>query len=313
MDLSFTPEERAFREEARAWIREAMPPHLRAKADVDAHFSPEETMEWHRILYEKGWVAPHWPKEVGGGELDPARRFILSEELELSGAPQLSPFGLAMVGPLLIQFGSEAQKKRYLPKILSGEEKWCQGYSEPNAGSDLASLRLSAEDKGDHFLLNGQKTWTTYAQYADWIFLLARTDPKAKKQDGISFFLVDMKTPGVNPRPMLTTAGLLSFCDTFLDAVRVPKENLVGPLNGGWTVAKSLLGHERTHVVAVSAALRALKRVKRFLAGGRLRGAAGERDAAAPVAHGRADAGKKRAPGGGDGAVAARRHVGARE
>ena len=264
MDLSFTPEERAFREEVRGWIREAMPPHLRAKADVDAHFEPEETMEWHRILYEKGWVAPHWPKEVGGGELDPARRFILSEELELSGAPQLSPFGLAMVGPLLIQFGSDAQKKRFLPKILSGEEKWCQGYSEPNAGSDLASLRLSAEDQGDHFLLNGQKTWTTYAQYADWIFLLARTDPKAKKQAGISFFLCDMRTPGVRVRPTLTIGGTMAFCDTFFENVKVPKENLVGGLNGGWTMAKALLGHERTLVAAVGSSQRALAKLKRI-------------------------------------------------
>src|SRR3954468_1080846 len=159
MDLSFTAEERAFREEVRAFIRTAMPPHLEAKAAVDAHFEMDETMEWHKVLFQKGWVAPHWPKEVGGPGLDVTRRFILTEELELAGAPQLSPFGLAMVGPLLIQFGNDAQKKRYLPKILSGEEKWCQGYSEPNAGSDLASLRLAAEDDGaGHFILNGQKT-----------------------------------------------------------------------------------------------------------------------------------------------------------
>lgn len=264
MDLSFTPEERAFREEVRAFIASAMPPHLRAKADVDGHFEIEEIMEWHRILYQKGWVAPHWPKEFGGPGLDVTKRFILVEELELSGAPQLLPFGLSMVGPLIMQFGNDAQKQRYLPKILSGDEKWCQGYSEPNAGSDLASLKLRADDAGDHFVLNGQKTWTTYAQYADWIFLLARTDSGGKKQSGISFLLCDMKTEGVRARPTLTIGGTHAFCDTFFDNVKVPKENLVGPLNGGWTLAKALLGHERTLVAAVGSSARTLLRAKRI-------------------------------------------------
>ncbi len=265
MDLSFTPEELAFREEVRAWLREAMPPRIRAKAEVDGHFEVDEIMEWHRVLYEKGWVAPNWPKEHGGPGLDVARRFILTEELELAGAPQLLPFGLSMVGPLIIQFGDDAQKARYLPKILSGEERWCQGYSEPNAGSDLASLRLRAEDDGaGHFVLNGQKTWTTYAQYADWIFVLARTDPDAKKQAGISFLLVDMKSEGLRVRPTLTIGGTHAFCDTFFENVKVPKENLVGPLHGGWTLAKALLGHERTLVAAVGASTRALMRAKRI-------------------------------------------------
>jgi alkylation response protein AidB-like acyl-CoA dehydrogenase len=193
MDMSFSPEENAFREEVRTWIRSAMPPHIRAKAEVDVSFESKEIMEWHKILAKKGWIAPNWPKEYGGTGWDVARRFIFTEEYELSGAPQLSPFGLVMVGPLIMQFGNEKQKQRFLPKIASGEEVWCQGYSEPNAGSDLASLQLRAEDKGDHFVLNGQKTWTTYAQYADWIFVLARTDPKVKKQSGISFILCDMK------------------------------------------------------------------------------------------------------------------------
>ena len=267
MDLSFTADELGFRDEVRSWIRAAMPAHLKTKADVDAHFEMDETMEWQKILFQKGWVAPHWPKEVGGPGLDVTRRFILTEELELAGAPQLSPFGLAMVGPLLIQFGNDAQKKRYLPKILSGEEKWCQGYSEPNAGSDLASLRLSAEDDGaGHFILNGQKTWTTYAQYADWIFVLARTNPGGKKQGGISFLLVDMKSPGIKVRPTLTIGGTMAFCDTFFENVKVPKENLVGDLNGGWTMAKALLGHERTLVAAVGSSSRTLARVKRIAA-----------------------------------------------
>lgn len=267
MELSFTPEQLAFRDEVRAWIAQALPPDLRAKADIDAHFESAETQRWHKILYEKGWVAPHWPKEHGGPGLDVTRRFILTEELELSGAPTLSPFGLVMVGPLLVQFGSDEQKKRYLPKILSGEELWCQGYSEPNAGSDLASLQLSADDDGKgNFVLNGQKTWTTYAQYADWMFCLARTDKTAKKQAGISFLLVDMKTPGVTVKPMLTTGGTPAFCETFLENAVVPKANLVGPLNQGWGIAKSLLGHERTLIGAVGMSRRALRRVKRIAA-----------------------------------------------
>jgi alkylation response protein AidB-like acyl-CoA dehydrogenase len=267
MNLSFTEEQEAFREEVRSWVQSSMPPHIRAKAEVDAHFEMSDIMEWHQILHRKGWVAPSWPVEHGGPGFDASRRFILTEELELAGTPHLSPFGLVMVGPLLMQFGTEEQKTRYLPKILSGEEKWCQGYSEPGAGSDLASLRTSAADNGaGHFVVNGQKTWTTYAQYADWIFCLVRTDPSVKKQAGISFLLVDMKTPGLEVRPMLTTGHTLAFCDTFFDNVRVPKENLVGPLNGGWTLAKALLGHERTLIAAVGVTQRAIKRVKRIAA-----------------------------------------------
>ncbi len=266
MDLSFSPEERAFRDEVRAFIRDGMPPRLRAIAEVDGHFEMPDIMEWHKILFRKGWVAPGWPVEHGGPGLDATRRFMLTEELELAGAPMLSPFGLSMVGPLLIQFGNDAQKKRYLPKILSGEEVWCQGYSEPGAGSDLASLRTSATLDGDCFVVNGQKTWTTYAQYADWIFCLVRTDPAAKKQAGISFLLIDMKTPGVEVKPMLTLGGTPAFCDTFFENVRVPKENLVGPLNGGWTLAKALLGHERTMIASIGSSQRAIRRVKKIAA-----------------------------------------------
>jgi len=273
MDMSFSSEENAFREEVRAWIRSAMPPHIRAKAEVDANFEFKETMEWHKILYKKGWVAPNWPKEYGGTGWDIARRFLFTEEVELSGAPQLSPFGMVMVGPLIMQFGDEKQKQRFLPKIASGEEVWCQGYSEPNAGSDLASLQLRAEDKGDHFVLNGQKTWTTYAQYADWIFVLARTDPKVKKQSGISFILCDMKTPGVTVKPFLTTGNTYAFCETWFENVEVPKENLVGEQNMGWTYAKALLGHERTLLAGIGISARTLVRIKRIaaqaLAGGK--------------------------------------------
>jgi alkylation response protein AidB-like acyl-CoA dehydrogenase len=266
MDLSFTPEQEAFREEVAAWIRTAMPPHIAAKAAVDGNFSMDEIMEWHKVLYRKGWIAPHWPKEHGGPGWDAARRFIFTEELEKAGTPTLSPFGLSMVGPLILQFGSPAQKDRYLPKILSGEEVWCQGYSEPNAGSDLASLRTEARDEGDHFVVNGQKTWTTYAQYADWIFCLVRTDTKVKKQAGISFLLIDMKTPGVEAKPMLTSGHTPAFCDTFFDNVKVPKENVVGRVNEGWTMAKALLGHERTLIAAVGQSTRAIHRLKRIAA-----------------------------------------------
>lgn len=267
MDLSFSPEHLAFREEVRAFLRSALPPHLREKAAVDGNFDHHEIMEWHKILFERGWVAPHWPAEHGGPGLDITRRFILTEELELSGAPTLSVFGLSMVGPLLIQFGTPAQQKRFLPKISAGDEVWCQGYSEPNAGSDLASLKTRAEDDGKgNFIVTGQKTWTTYAQYADWIFCLVRTDPTAKKQSGISFLLIDLKSPGVTVKPFLTTGGTPAFCETFFDGVVVPKENLVGPLNGGWTMAKALLGHERTLIAAVGLSSRAIRRIKRIAA-----------------------------------------------
>ena len=267
MDLSFSPQEEAFKQEVSTWIRSAMPSDMQAKADEDIAFDHEDQVRWHKILHEKGWVAPQWPHKYGGPDLDVTHRFILSEELALSGAPTLSPFGLSMVGPLLMQFGSDAQKERYLPKILSGEEYWCQGYSEPGAGSDLASLRMSAVDDGDgHFVVNGQKTWTTYAQHADWIFCLVRTNPDVKKQAGISFLLIDMKSPGVEVRPMLTLGHTPAFCDTFFEEVKVPKENLVGPLNGGWGVAKALLGHERTLVAQVGISQRALMRVKRIAA-----------------------------------------------
>ncbi|MCA9630668.1 MAG: acyl-CoA dehydrogenase family protein [Myxococcales bacterium] len=265
MDLSFTPEQEAFRSEVREWIAQAMPPHIATKANHDGAFSNAEVMEWHKVLAAKGWVAPHWPKEFGGPGWDATQRYIFGQELELAGTPQLSPFGLSMVGPLIMQFGNDAQKQRFLPKILSGEEVWCQGYSEPNAGSDLASLKTRAEkNAAGNYVLNGQKTWTTYAQYADWIFVLARTNPDVKQQAGISFFLVDMKTPGLTVKPFLTTGGTPAFCETWFENVEVPKENLIGQENMGWTYAKALLGHERTLVSGVGISARTLLRTKRL-------------------------------------------------
>jgi alkylation response protein AidB-like acyl-CoA dehydrogenase len=266
MDLSFSPEHAALRAEVRAFIAAAMPPPIRAKADSDGHFDQHEVMEWHGILYRKGWVAPQWPVEHGGPGLDATGRFILSEELELANAPALSPFGLSMVGPAIIEFGTEHQKRTFLPRILSGDQVWCQGYSEPGAGSDLASLRTRAEEDGDDLVVNGQKTWTTYAQYADWMFCLVRTDPRAKKQSGITFLLIDLKTPGVTVKPFLTIGGTPAFCETFLDNVRVPRANVVGPLHGGWTVAKALLGHERTLIAAVGQTARMIRSCKRIAA-----------------------------------------------
>jgi alkylation response protein AidB-like acyl-CoA dehydrogenase len=266
MNLSFTEEEEAFRREVRAWIQDAMPADMRERAKGSGGFTPEDSATWHRILHEKGWVAPHWPKEFGGTGWDAARRFIFNEEMESSGAPQLSVFGLSMVGPLIISFGTDAQRKRFLPKILSAEEFWCQGYSEPGAGSDLASLRTTAEDAGDHFIVNGQKTWTSYAQYADWIFCLVRTDPDAKKQAGITFLLIDLKSPGIEVKPMQTLGHTPAFCDTFFDNVKVPKEHVVGGVNQGWTMAKALLGHERTLLAMVGPCRNVLQKIKHIAA-----------------------------------------------
>jgi alkylation response protein AidB-like acyl-CoA dehydrogenase len=268
MDLSFTPEQLDFRDEVRAWIEKAMPAGIKAKAAQGIpHFDQHETNEWHRVLAAKGWIAPNWPKEYGGTGWDVTQRYLFSQELVRANTPELSPFGLNMVGPLLIQFGTDEQKQRFLPKILSGDEIWCQGYSEPNAGSDLAALQLRAEKDGDDYVLNGQKTWTTYAQYADWIFVLARTSSKGKKQEGITFLLADIKkTPGITVKPFLTTGGTDAFSETWFQDARVPQANRVGPENGGWTMAKALLGHERTLIGGVAQSgkwIQVLKRIAR--------------------------------------------------
>lgn len=265
MDMSYTPDQLAFRDEVRRFIAEAMPDDIRHKAENGGHYEHADQMRWHRILHEKGWAAPHWPKEVGGTGWDVGQRHIFSEEMTGANAPSLSPFGLTMVGPLIIQFGTDEQKKRFLPKILSGEEVWCQGYSEPNSGSDLASLQLRAEKDGDDYILNGQKTWTTHAQYADWIFVLARTNSNGKQQEGISFLLADIRnTPGIEVKPFLTIGGTLAFSETWFDNARVPQANRVGPENQGWTMAKALLGHERTSIGGVAESARLLRLIRRI-------------------------------------------------
>jgi len=265
MDLSYSPEQIEFRQEVRAWIADAMPAEMKKRAEDGANFENSEVMEWHKILYAKGWVAPNWPEEVGGPGWDIGQRSIFQEECVRAGTPSLSPFGLAMVGPLLIQYGNDEQKARFLPKILAGEEIWCQGYSEPNAGSDLANLQLRADKDGDDYILNGQKTWTTYAQYADWIFVLCRTNNTGKKQEGISFLLADINnTEGIEVKPFLTTGGTLAFSETWFKDARVPQTNRVGPEDGGWTMAKALLGHERTGIGGIAESSRGLQQAKQI-------------------------------------------------
>lgn len=243
-----------FRAETRAWLEANCPPEMREpiRSEKDSVWGGRDQSamtpaqkQWMDAMGAKGWTVPDWPKEYGGGGLSAAETKILREEMaRIRARNPLSSFGISMLGPALLKYGTEEQKKEHLPKIARGEIRWCQGYSEPNAGSDLASLATSAEDKGDHFLINGQKIWTSYANYADWIFCLVRTD-KTNKHKGISFVLFDMQTPGVSTKPILLISGYSPFCETFFDNVKVPKENLVGELNKGWDVAKYLLGHER--------------------------------------------------------------------
>jgi alkylation response protein AidB-like acyl-CoA dehydrogenase len=245
----------SFRSETRAWLEANCPPEMREpvrdESDVfwggrNATFKNEAQRRWFEAMAERGWTVPDWPKDYGGGGLSPAETKILRQEMARIGARNpLYSFGISMLGPALLQYGTEEQKKRFLTEIARGEIRWCQGYSEPNAGSDLASLATRCEDLGDHWLVNGQKVWTSYADKADWIFCLVRTDFQAPKHKGISFLLFDMATPGVSTRPILLISGYSPFCETFFDDVKVPKDQLVGELNKGWDVAKYLLGHER--------------------------------------------------------------------
>ncbi|HEU0222220.1 MAG TPA: acyl-CoA dehydrogenase family protein, partial [Paracoccaceae bacterium] len=228
MDLSYSPEERAFEAEVRSFLRENLPPTLVDKVRKSQHLTKADMEEWHRILAARGWLAPLWPKEYGGCAWTPVQRHIFEEEACAAHAPRVVPFGVSMLGPVLIAFGSEAQKRHYLPRILSGEDWWAQGYSEPGAGSDLASLRTRAVREGDHYVVKGQKTWTTLGHYANRIFCLVRTDPAAKPQEGISFLLIDMAAPGVQVRPIRMLEGGTDLNEVFLDNVRVPVENLVG-------------------------------------------------------------------------------------
>jgi alkylation response protein AidB-like acyl-CoA dehydrogenase len=266
MDLTFTPDELAFRDEVRAFLEANLPEGTRHKVLEGMEVARDDTLRWQQILHRHGWGGPNWPKEFGGTGWDPVRQFIFEEESAAAGAPRLLPFGLKMVGPVIMRFGNAAQQKRFLPRILSGEDWWAQGYSEPGSGSDLASLKTRAERKGDKYLVNGQKTWITLAQHANWIFCLVRTDPKSKPQAGISFLLVDMKTPGVRVRPITLVDGSQEVNEVWFEDVEVPAENLVGEENSGWTYAKFLLGHERTNIAGVGSSKRELRRLKRIAA-----------------------------------------------
>jgi len=242
-----------FREETRAWLEENCPASMRTPMPEEetpwggrnATWKNPDSKVWMERMASKGWTAPTWPAEYGGGGLSKEEHKVLQQEMRrINARSPLSSFGLWMLGPALLEFATEEQKKKFLPPIIKGEIRWCQGYSEPGAGSDLAGLQTKAEDKGDHFLVNGQKIWTSYANHADWIFCLVRTDPTTK-HEGISFLLIDMDDPGVETRPITMISGASPFCETFLTDVKVPKENLVGELNKGWTIAKRLLQHER--------------------------------------------------------------------
>ncbi|MCP3373830.1 pimeloyl-CoA dehydrogenase large subunit [Bradyrhizobium cajani] len=262
MDLAFTKEERTFREEVRQFLRETVPGEMRRKLVEGTQLSKDEMVAWWRILNKKGWCVNQWPKEYGGTGWTSVQQYIFKEELQMYPAPVPLAFGVAMVGPVIYTFGNEAQRKHYLPRIANMDDWWCQGFSEPEAGSDLASLKTKAERKGDKYVINGQKTWTTLAQYADMIFCLCRTDPAAKKQSGISFILVDMKSKGITVRPIQTIDGGYEINEVFFDEVEVPVQNLVGEENNGWHYAKFLLGQERTGIARVGVSKERIRRIK---------------------------------------------------
>jgi alkylation response protein AidB-like acyl-CoA dehydrogenase len=271
MDLSFSKEDLAFRDEVRAFIEENFTDDLRRKMarTKNGYLDKEDHITWQKRLHAKGWAAPHWPEEFGGPGFTHSQHFIYDREMSAAGVPLTVPFGITMVAPVIMKFGSEEQKKKYLPDILASNVWWCQGYSEPGAGSDLASLQMKAEDKGDHYLCNGSKIWTTQAQHADMIFCLVRTAKMEKRQDGISFLLIDMKTPGVKVEALVTldgpADGKQEINQVFFEDVKVPKENLIGEENKGWTYAKYLLEFERGNSYAPGL-MRSLGKVRKIAA-----------------------------------------------
>lgn len=262
MDLQFTPQELAFRDEVREFLANELPPGLAHKVKNNLHLSKQDMERWHSILNARGWLANHWPKEWGGTGWNAVQRFIFENECALASAPRVVPFGVGMLGPVLIKYGSEAQKRYWLPRILDGSDWWCQGYSEPGSGSDLASVKTTAVRDGDHYIVNGQKTWTTLGQHANMIFCLVRTDKNVKAQSGISFLLIDMNSPGVEIRPIITLDGEHEVNEVFFTDVRVPVENLVGEENQGWTYAKYLLTYERTNIAGVGFSVATLEKLK---------------------------------------------------
>jgi len=263
MDLDYSADDITFRDEVSTWLREHIPADLRDKVTNYRPLSRDDLLRWHRILAEKGWIAPAWPEAWGGTGWSVVRRYIFEEACGYAGAPPLVPFGLMMCAPVLLKFGTEEQKQRFLPRIYRGDDFWCQGYSEPGSGSDLASLSTRAERDDDHYVVNGQKTWTTLAHMADWIFCLVRTEREGeRKQDGISFLLIDMKTPGVTVRPLQLMDGGREVNEVFFDDVLVPIEQRVHDEGKGWTVAKYLLGHERMNTARIGTSQRELESLK---------------------------------------------------
>ena len=264
MDLAFTPEEQAFRAEIRAWVRAHLPPELAHKVHHALRLSRDDLQGWAKVLGRKGWLGYGWPQAFGGPGWNAVQKHLFEEECALAGAPRVIPFGPVMVAPVIMAYGSPEQQQRFLPGIASGEVWWCQGYSEPGSGSDLASLKTRAEHRGDHYLVNGQKAWTTLGQHADWIFCLVRTSNEGKPQTGISFLLIDMKSPGITVRPVRLLDGEYEVNEVFFDNVQVPLNNLIGQENKGWSYAKHLLSHERTNIAEVNRAKRELERLKRI-------------------------------------------------
>jgi pimeloyl-CoA dehydrogenase large subunit len=263
MDLRYTPEELAFREEMRGFFREKIPAEIRRKGAEGHHATPDDMILCQRIMNQHGLATPNWPVEWGGKDWTPMQRYIYTEEILSHDVPAPLPFNVHMVGPVIAFFGTDAQKKHFLPRAANMDDWWCQGFSEPGAGSDLASLKTRAARDGDHYVINGQKTWTTLAQYATWCFVLARTNPEAPKpQQGISFILVDMKSPGITVRPIQTVDGGYEVNEVFFDDVRVPVENLVGTENRGWDCAKFLLANERSGIARVGTSKARLRRIR---------------------------------------------------
>ena len=267
MDLNYSAEDQVFRDQVRAFLAANLPPDLQQKVRAHQRMKKEDYVRWHKILHKQGWVAASWPKQYGGTGWNAVQRHIWDEECAIAGTPAIMPFGIGMVGPVIMAFANEQQKAHYLPRILSCEDWWCQGYSEPGSGSDLASLKTRAErmrdDSGEYYLVNGQKTWTTLAQHADMIFCLVRTDSGVRKQEGISFLLINMHSPGITMRPIIMLDEEHEVNEVFFDNVKVPVENLVGEENRGWTYAKYLLGHERTGIAAVGRAKTELALLKK--------------------------------------------------
>ena len=264
MDLAFTPEEHQFRVDIRAWVRDQLPADIAHKVHNALQLSREDMQRWGQILGKKGWLGHAWPKEFGGPGWNSVQKHLFEEECALAGAPRVVPFGPVMVAPVIMAFGNAEQQQRFLPGIASGTVWWSQGYSEPGSGSDLASLKTRAERQGNSYVVNGQKTWTTLGQYGEWIFCLVRTSNEGKPQTGISFLLIDMKSPGITVRPIVLLDGSVEVNEVFFDNVLVPADNLVGEENKGWHYAKHLLAHERTNIADVNRAKRELERLKRI-------------------------------------------------